>query len=101
MCALHDFANERRRKISQIQDAAKQDESLARRDADYLGPVQLGIESHYAKLYESFDYYVASYPYLKDSEHAKAWWNVYRKRYEARKAQKKPCSDIFITKPIK
>lgn len=101
MCALHDFASERRQKIDRIIAEQDQAEVLARRDTDCLGPIQMGVEEHYAKCYESLEYYLATYPYLRDSEYAEAYWNTYRKRYEARKAENKPCSAVFITKPIK
>ena len=101
MVALHDFAAERRQKIDRRIAEQDQAEVLARRDTDCLGPIQMGVEEHYAKCYESLEYYLATYPYLRDSEYAEAYWNTYRKRYEARKAENKPCSSVFITKPIK
>ena len=100
-CTMREFQRDRKTAYDKLEAAKQQAGSLERRDTDCLGPIQMGVEEHYAKCYESLEYYLATYPYLRDSEYAEAYWNTYRKRYEAQKAENKPCSAVFITKPIK
>jgi len=82
MCALHDFAAERRQKIDRIIAEQAQAESLERRAAGYVGVVQNGIEGHYDKCKESLDYFLQSFPFLVGSPHACAWWEYFKKDRE-------------------
>ena len=80
MCALHDFAAERRQKIDRIIAEQAQAESLERRAAGYVGAVQNGIACHYKKCHENFEYFCDSWPVLKQAgkEHQKRWWEEFK-----------------------
>ena len=95
MCALHDFASERRQKIDRIIAEQAQAESLERRNAGYVGAVQNGIAGHYAKCHEDFEYFCQAFPILLGGEHARAWWEYFKKD------EKKAISDLFNLKTIK
>ena len=95
MCALHDFAAERRQKIDRIIAEQAQAESLERRAAGYVGAVQDGIAGHYKKCHEDFDYFCQAFPILLGGEHARAWWEYFKKD------QNKAISDLFNLKTIK
>ena len=96
MCALHDFATERRQKIDRIIAEQAQAESLERRAADYVGAIQNGIAGHYDKCEESLDYFLKAFPFLVGSPHACAWWEHFKKDRE------KALKDIWaLTKPTK
>lgn len=100
MCALHDFAAERRQKIDRIAAEKAQAESLERRTAGYVGAIQNGaiqngIEGHYKKCHEDFDYFCQAFPVLLGGEHARAWWEYFKKD------QNKAISDLFNLKTIK
>lgn len=96
MCALHDFAAERRQKIDRIEAEKAQAESLERRAAGYVGAIQNGIAGHYDKCEESLDYFLKAFPFLVGSPHACAWWEHFKKDRE------KALKDIWaLTKPTK
>lgn len=96
MVALHDFADERRRKIDRIIAEQAQADSLGRRAADYVGAIQHGITGHYDKCEESLDYFLKAFPFLVGSPHACAWWGHFKKNRE------KALKDIWaLTKPTK
>lgn len=95
MCALHDFAAERRQKIDRIIAEQAQAESLERRAAGYVGAVQDGIEGHYKRCHEDFEYFCQAFPILLGGEHARAWWEHFKKD------QNKAISDLFNLKTIK
>ena len=95
MCALHDFAAERRQKIDRIEYEKAQAVSLVRLSKDYVGAIIGGIEGHYQKCHEDFDYFCQAFPILLDGEHARAWWEHFKKD------QNKAISDLFNLKTIK
>lgn len=95
MCALHDFAAERRQKIDRIAAEKAQAESLERRTAGYVGAIQNGIEGHHKKCHENFEYFCQAFPILLGGEHARAWWEHFKKD------QNKAISDLFNLKTIK
>lgn len=95
MCALHDFAAERRQKIDRIEAEKAQAESLERRAKDYAGAVIGGIEGHYKRCREDFEYFCQAFPILLGGEHARAWWEHFKKD------QNKAISDLFNLKTIK
>lgn len=95
MCALHDFAAERRQKIDRLEAEKVQAESLERRAKDYAGSVIGGIEGHYKRCREDFDYFCQAFPILLGGEHARAWWEHFKKD------QNKAISDLFNLKTIK
>lgn len=82
MVALHDFAAERRQKIDRLEAQKAQDESLERRCKDYVGALEHGIESHYKKCDEDFNYFLQSFPFLVGSPHACNWWKYFKKDRE-------------------
>lgn len=95
MCALHDFAAERRQKIDRIEAEKAQAESLERRAKDYAGAVIGGIEGHYKRCHEDFEYFCQAFPILLGGEHAREWWKYFKKD------QNKAISDLFNLKTIK
>lgn len=95
MCALHDFAAERRQKIDRIEAEKAQAESLERRSKDYAGAVIGGIEGHYKRCHEDFEYFCQAFPILLGGEHAREWWEYFKKD------QNKAISDLFNLKTIK
>lgn len=95
MCALHDFAAERRQKIDRIEAEKAQAESLERRSKDYAGAVIGGIEVHYKRCRDDFEYFCQAFPILLGGEHARAWWEYFKKD------QNKAISDLFNLKTIK
>ena len=95
MCALHDFAAERRQKIDRLEAEKAQAESLERRTAGYVGAVHDGIEGHYKRCHEDFGYFCQAFPILLGGEHAAEWWEYFKKD------QNKAISDLFNLKTIK
>lgn len=84
MVALHDFAAERRQKIDRLEAEKAQAESLERRAAGYVGAVQNGIEGHYQKCDEDFDYFVSSFPFLQDltTDRKRILWGRFKENRE-------------------
>ena len=84
MCALHDFAAERRKKIDRLEAEKAQAESLERRAKDYAGAVIGGIEGHYQKCDEDFYYFVSSFPFLQDltTDRKRILWGRFKENRE-------------------
>lgn len=84
MCALHNFAAERRQKIDRIEAEKAQAESLERRAKNYACAVIGGIEGHYQKCDEDFYYFVSSFPFLQDltTDRKRILWGRFKENRE-------------------
>lgn len=77
-CAMRDFQRDRKAAYDNLEAQKAQNESLERRAKDYVGTVQNGIEGNYQRACESFEYFLLSYPPLRGSPHAVAWWEFFK-----------------------
>ena len=89
------FQKDRKAAYDKLEAAKQQAESLERRAAGYVGAVQDGIKGHYAKCHVDFAYFCQAFPILLGGEHARAWWEYFKKD------QNKAISDLFNLKTIK
>ena len=94
-CTMREFQRDRKTAYDKLEAAKQQAESLERRAAGYVGAVQDGIAGHYKRCHEDFEYFCQAFPILLGGEHARAWWEYFKKD------QNKAISDLFNLKTIK
>lgn len=92
---MREFQRDRKAAYDKLEAERQKNESLERRCKDYAGAIIGGIEGHYQKCRDDFDYFCQAFPVLLGGEHARAWWEYFKKD------QNKAISDLFNLKTIK
>ena len=64
-CTMREFQRDRKTAYDKLEAAKQQSESLERRCKDYVGAIIGGIEGHYKRCHEDFDYFCQSFPFLQ------------------------------------
>ena len=81
-CTMREFQRDRKTAYDKLEAAKQQAESLERRAKDYAGAIIGGIEGHYKRCHEDFEYFCKAFPILDGSPHAKNWHEHFKKDQE-------------------
>lgn len=64
-CVMREFQRDRKTAYDKLEAERQKNESLERRCKDYVGAILGGIEGHYKKCHEDFEYFCQSFPFLQ------------------------------------
>ena len=81
-CVMREFQRDRKTAYDKLEAERQKNESLERRCKDYVGAILGGIEGHYKKCHENFEYFCKAFPILDGSPHAKNWHEHFKKDKE-------------------
>lgn len=81
-CTMREFQRDRKTAYDKLEAERQKNESLERRCKDYAGGIIGGIEGHYKKCHEDFEYFCKAFPILDGSPHAKNWHEHFKKDQE-------------------
>lgn len=82
-CVMREFQRDRKTAYDKLEAERQKNESLERRCKD-AGAIIGGIEGHYAKCNENFDYFVSSFPFLQSlsTDRKRILWEFFKKDRE-------------------
>lgn len=83
-CVMREFQRDRKTAYDKLEAERQKNESLERRCKDYAGLIIGGIEGHYKRCHENYEYFVSSFPFLQSlsTDRKRILWGRFKENRE-------------------